>query len=73
MIFARVARAPELWHGRAMQTMSRSGGCFLTIAILGGFLVGLAINQPMNGVLCGTLAGIVLALVVWLVDRRRSG
>jgi hypothetical protein len=51
---------------------TKAGGCFLSICILGGFLVGLAIRDPMKGVLLGTLVGIALALLVWLIDRRRS-
>lgn len=49
-----------------------AGGCFLTAGILIGFLAGLAIADPMKGVLLGTAAGIVLALGVWLIDRRRG-
>ena len=32
---------------------------------------GLAIGNPMKGVLAGTAIGAVLALLLWLVDRRR--
>jgi hypothetical protein len=56
-----------------MRQTTRAGGCFLTICILGGFLLGLAIGNPMKGVLIGTAAGVVLALLVWLIDRSRSG
>ncbi len=52
---------------------TRAGGCFLTVCILAGFVVGLAINNPMKGVLIGTGVGIALALVLWLIDRRRAG
>lgn len=55
---------------RGRTTMA--GGCFLTAGILIGFLAGLAIADPMKGVLLGTAAGIVLALGVWLIDRRRG-
>jgi hypothetical protein len=48
----------------------RAGGCFLTLCILGGAVVGLAINNPMKGVLAGTGLGILLAVVLWLADRR---
>ena len=61
-----------LWHGAAMPTRStRAGGCFLTIFILAGFVFGLAIANPMKGVLIGTAIGAVLALLIWLLDRRR--
>ena len=49
----------------------RAGGCFLTICILLGFPLGLAIGNPMKGVLIGTGIGAALALIIWLTDRRR--
>ena len=49
-----------------------AGGCFLTLCILLGFPLGLAIGNPMKGILIGTAAGIALAVIVWLLDRRRS-
>jgi hypothetical protein len=53
----------------AVQT-TRAGGCFLTFFILAGFVAGLAIRNPLKGVLIGTGVGAALALVLWLVDRR---
>jgi hypothetical protein len=50
---------------------TRAGGCFLTIFILLGFVGGLAIQNPMKGVLIGTATGAALAIIVWLLDRRR--
>jgi hypothetical protein len=54
-----------------MQRSTRAGGCFLTIFILAGFPLGLAIGNPMKGVLIGTGAGIALAVLTWLIDYRR--
>ena len=51
---------------------TQAGGCFLTICILGGFVAGIVIGNPMKGVLIGTAAGAVLALLTWLADRWRS-
>ena len=48
-----------------------AGGCFLTLCILLGFPLGLAIGNPMKGILIGTAAGIALAVTVWLIDGRR--
>ena len=48
----------------------KAGGCFLTLCILGGAIAGLAINNPMKGVLAGTGLGILIAVVLWLADRR---
>lgn len=52
---------------------TRAGGCFLTVCILAGFVAGLAINNPMKGVLIGTGTGIALAVLLWLIDRRKDG
>jgi len=69
-IFA-VEAALGLWHGPRMRaSVTRAGGGFLTIFILTGFVVGLAIGNPMKGILGGTAVGAVLALLVWLLDSR---
>ena len=66
--------AMVIWHGAAMQRPSaKAGGCFLTLFILAGFVAGLAIDNPMKGVLAGTAVGAFAALLLWLVDRRRAG
>lgn len=60
--------------GRSMpaRPTTRAGGCFLTICILAGFPLGLAIGNPMKGILIGTGIGIALAIITWLIDRRRT-
>jgi hypothetical protein len=50
---------------------ARAGGCFLTLCILAGFVAGLAMRNPMKGILIGTAVGAALAVLLWLVDRRR--
>jgi len=52
---------------------TRAGGCFLAIFILLGFFYGLSIRNPLKGVLIGLGIGIVLAVLTWLIDRRRRG
>jgi hypothetical protein len=52
---------------------TKAGGCFLTICILAGFPLGLAIGNPMKGILIGTGVGIALAVGTWLIDKRRGG
>ena len=47
-----------------------AGGCFLTLFILAGLPFGLAIGNPMKGVLIGTGVGVAFAAVTWLIDRR---
>jgi hypothetical protein len=54
-----------------MPSTTKAGGCFLTICILAGFPLGLAIHNPMKGILIGTGMGILLAAMTWLIDRRR--
>ena len=49
---------------------TRAGGCFLSLLIIGGFGAGLALGNPMKGVLIGTAIGVVVALLLWLIDRR---
>jgi hypothetical protein len=66
-----LAREPRLCHGREMQRTTRAGGCFLTLCILAGFPLGLAIGNPMKGILIGVAAGGLLAVLTWLIDRRR--
>jgi len=50
---------------------TRAGGCFLTLCILAGFPLGLALGNPMKGILIGTAVGAAIALLLWLLDRRR--
>jgi hypothetical protein len=54
-----------------MPSSTRAGGCFLTLCILAGFPLGLAIGNPMKGILIGTAVGIAFAIVTWLIDRQR--
>lgn len=62
----------RLWHGASMRdSTGKAGGFFLTLGILAGLVAGVAIGNTMGGVLIGTLAGIALALLTWLIDRRR--
>lgn len=49
---------------------ARAGGCFLSLLILCGFVAGLAIGNPMKGVLIGTAIGVLAAALLWLIDRR---
>lgn len=66
-----MALARALWQSRAMTSPNPlAGGCFLTVCILGGFVLGLAINDPMKGVIIGTATGAALATGLWLINRR---
>jgi hypothetical protein len=64
---------PGVCHGGAMRGSStKAGGIFLTLFILGGLVAGVAIGNPMLGVLAGTAAGVVAAGLLWLIDRRKT-
>ena len=49
-----------------------AGGFFLILAIFGGFAWGAMSGLPVHGAIIGTVIGIVLAVGVWLLDRRRG-
>jgi len=64
---------PRLCHWRAMAKRTPvAGGFFLTSAILGGTIWGIVTGNPMKGLLVGTAVGIALAVLIWLVDRKRG-
>lgn len=48
-----------------------AGGFFLIAAILIGAVWGVATDHVAVGLEMGTAAGLVMAIAVWLVDRRR--
>ncbi len=50
----------------------KAGGFFLILPIIAGFAWGLATNLAMQGAIVGLGIGLVLALIVWAVDRRRG-
>lgn len=51
---------------------SRAGGVFLMLGSLGGFAIGLVVGNAFGGAVLGTGAGVLAALAVWLLDRKRS-
>jgi hypothetical protein len=48
-----------------------AGGFFLFLLITIGFIWGAATGQAMRGIMIGAIAGAAVALLLWLVDRRR--
>jgi hypothetical protein len=48
-----------------------AGGIFLFLGPVAGALVGIGRGEPIIGMLCGFIAGAALALLVWLIDRRK--
>jgi hypothetical protein len=61
-------------HERAMRGKARftqAGGAILAIAIIAGTVAGVMVGQSSIGFLVGAAAGIAIALLIWLTDRRR--
>ncbi|WP_162888001.1 hypothetical protein [Sphingomonas mesophila] len=48
-----------------------AGGFLLILPIVAGFGYGLSAGRTMEWTVAGLGVGIVLALAVWLIDRRR--
>ena len=71
----RVAEKRGKWQESHMakETQSLSGGIFIVIGIAIGIAIGAVEGQPTIGVIGGALAGIAIAIVIWLRDRKRIG
>ena len=70
-----LAAAAAICHGGAMDGSGRyrqAGGAILAIAIIAGAVAGTMVGQPSIGFLVGTGAGILLAVLIWLNDRRKD-
>ena len=48
-----------------------AGGCLLAAGIIGGAIIGVIVNQPSAGIVLGGVAGVVVATILFLIDRRR--
>ena len=49
-----------------------AGGIFIALGLLVGAIAGVALDQPSAGMVIGFGAGAVIALAIWLLDRKRS-
>ena len=49
-----------------------AGGIFLFLGLLIGAIYGINAGNPMLWMLRGLGAGIILALLVWVIDRQRD-
>ncbi|WP_420145087.1 hypothetical protein [Sphingobium sp.] len=47
------------------------GGAIIAFLILAGTIGGGFLGQPSIGLLVGTAAGIIIAVAMWLLERRR--
>jgi hypothetical protein len=48
-----------------------AGGFLLCLSLLAGALTGVFLGQPSIGFLIGAGIGLTIAIVIWLLDRRR--
>ncbi len=68
-----LAKRHPLWHSRPMSTRSpQAGGCLLVLCIFLGVALGAMRGQPSLGFLIGAGLGVLAAVAVWLLDRRRE-
>ena len=49
-----------------------AGGIFLFLGPVVGAVYGISVGEPILWMLAGFGAGILLAILVWLIDRRRA-
>lgn len=60
-------------HGGVMKSRSTAaGGIFIFLGLIFGAIYGINVGRPMLWLLRGLGAGMLLALLVWVVDRRRG-
>ena len=58
--------------GMNERRFSASGGIFLFLGPVVGALVGISRGEPILGMLFGFGVGATLALLVWIIDRRKD-
>ncbi|MEP7348559.1 MAG: hypothetical protein ABI668_01255 [Sphingorhabdus sp.] len=49
-----------------------AGGIFIAVGMLGGAIVGVAMDQPSAGMVIGLGLGIAVAAIIWLIDSKRA-
>jgi hypothetical protein len=48
-----------------------AGGIFIAFGLLIGAIIGVAMDQPSAGTVIGMAIGTVIAVAVWIMDRKR--
>ena len=68
-----LACAHLIWHGATMQQRRTpaAGGIFLFLGPVIGALYGIGRGEPMLWMLRGFGIGAALAVLIWLIDRRK--
>jgi membrane associated rhomboid family serine protease len=68
-----VARGSALPYAALMKSPTPlAGGFFLVLPIVVGFAWGLTEGRAMQGAVAGLCLGLLLAALVWLIDRLRQ-
>lgn len=68
-----LAPREALYYAEVMTSPTpMAGGFFLVLPIVVGFMWGVASGRAMQGAIVGLGVGVLLAMVVWLVDRIRQ-
>jgi hypothetical protein len=49
-----------------------AGGFFIFIGLIFGSILGIIFDQPSMGMVGGMTTGAIIALAIWLIDRRRG-
>lgn len=49
----------------------RAAGAFIALAVIAGATAGMVLHEPSAGILIGGAVGGLVALALWLRDRRR--
>jgi hypothetical protein len=48
-----------------------AGGIFIALGLLIGAIIGVAMDQPSAGAVIGMAIGTVIAVAIWVMDRKR--
>jgi Na+/proline symporter len=51
---------------------SMAGGVFIALGLIGGVIAGVYYNQASAGMVIGLGVGAAVALLVWVIDRKRG-
>jgi F0F1-type ATP synthase assembly protein I len=48
-----------------------AGGIFIAFGLLIGAIIGVAVDQPSAGTVIGMVIGTTIAVLIWVIDRKR--
>jgi hypothetical protein len=56
----------------SQKTNSLAGGFFVAAGMVGGAIAGIYFDQPSVGMVSGLGFGILIAIAIWVIDRKRK-